>query len=219
VLLGYYQGPHYQAGQQLEHRIGSMLSPPQSVSAASRVQPPANTDSRASSLNRPVCDIPAAPLLGEVEVFQVAGRVRGPSGGMEGPGARTQPADRPVRRQSVHRRPFAPLVLDCSSRSRPPARGRLRPCAPSPSLGPKTAVSGPTPTSAHRIRRAWACGGFCLPRYRKHGSGRRGPTLKRRLPNLFPSWCEVRGSLAGQHQAGFAGDATAGDIEGGAVVN
>jgi hypothetical protein len=61
--------------------------------------------------------------------------------------------------------------------------------------------------------------GFSLPRYRKHGSGRRGPTLMRRLPNVFPSRCEVRGSLAGQHQARLAGDATAGDIEGGAVVN
>src|SRR5215218_5384559 len=65
----------------------------------------------------------------------------------------------------------------------------------------------------------WACGGFCLRRYRKHGSGRRGPTLMRRLPNASPSRCEVRGSLAGQHQARLASDATAGDIEGGAVVN
>lgn len=38
-------------------------------------------------------------------------------------------------------------------------------------------------------------------------------------PNVFPSRCQVGGRLAGQHQARFARDATAGDIEGSAVVN
>src|SRR5215207_2823261 len=34
-------------------------------------------------LDMPVCDVPAAPRLGDVEVFQIAGRVRGPGSGME----------------------------------------------------------------------------------------------------------------------------------------
>jgi hypothetical protein len=38
---------------------------------------------RVDGLDEPVCDVPAAPRLGDVEVFQVAGRVRGPGGGME----------------------------------------------------------------------------------------------------------------------------------------
>jgi hypothetical protein len=34
-------------------------------------------------VDEPACDVPATPLLGDVEVLQVAGRVRGPGGGME----------------------------------------------------------------------------------------------------------------------------------------
>jgi hypothetical protein len=50
VFGGHHQRPRHQAGKQLEHCVsGSMPSPPQTVSAASRVQPPANTASRASS--------------------------------------------------------------------------------------------------------------------------------------------------------------------------
>ena len=34
-------------------------------------------------LDEPACDVAAAPRLGGVEVLQVAGRVRGPRGGMQ----------------------------------------------------------------------------------------------------------------------------------------
>src|SRR5207342_1476470 len=34
-------------------------------------------------LDEPVCNVAAAPRLADVEVFQIAGRVRGPGGGMQ----------------------------------------------------------------------------------------------------------------------------------------
>jgi hypothetical protein len=55
-------------------------------------------------LDEPVCDVPAAPLLGDLEVFQVAGRVHGPGGGMEDQMCEPSQVIFLFRDKSVHRR-------------------------------------------------------------------------------------------------------------------